>query len=242
MQQVWQILIDRGISAEELELLKHSLLLLLMLPFVSTVVGIARHIIGISSLSIYAPIVLTFALFEISFVDGQNYVFQGLKLGTILFYTVLLTSALLYYFLIKQLRMHYIPKTSLVITGVGFTVAFLLFLSAYFNKTGFFSINTFTLIMIVVLAERFMTIFPKKNFKYAFFVSTETFLMSALCYLIITLNSFQDLLKRYPYIVLVTILINIFVGRFTGLRVTEYWRFKDLLLKQDVDNNNNSPK
>ncbi len=242
MDQIWQLFLDRGISAEELEILKHSLLLLLMLPFVSTVVGITRHIIGISNISIYAPIVITFALYEISFVSGQNYVFQGLKLGTILFYTVLLTSALLYYFLIKQLRMHYIPKTSLVITGVSFSVAFLLFFNAYFNKTGFFSINTFTLIMIIALSEGFMSIFPKKNFKYAFIISTETFIISVICYLVITLESFQEVLKRYPYIVLVTILINLFVGRFTGLRVTEYWRFKDLLLKQDVDNNNNSPK
>jgi len=36
---------------------------------------------------------------------------------------------------------------------------------------------------------------------------------------------------EYPWVVLFTIPFNIFLGKWTGLRFSEYWRFRDVLKK-----------
>jgi hypothetical protein len=44
---------------------------------------------------------------------------------------------------------------------------------------------------------------------------------------------FQNLLINSPYIILLLFPINYLIGRFTGLRLTEYLRFWDILVDKD---------
>lgn len=236
MDFIWNALIDRGVSDQEIELIKNSYLLLMMLPIVSTLVGIGRHIIGIKTLSVYAPIVATFAFYEISTdaLNGETKpdIENGLKLGLLLFFTVFISSALLYFLVVKQLRMHYIPKTTLVITGVSISLISLMIFGAFIGELGLVFINFFTIVMITSLAERFMATFAKKNFRYSLIVSLETLFVSLLGFMLISWSWLQEALLKYPWIIIFVVLINLFLGTFTGLRLTEYYRFKSLTNKE----------
>lgn len=236
MDFIWDALADEGVTYQQIELIKNSYLLLMMLPIVSTLVGIGRHVVGIKTLSVYAPIVTTFAFYEIS-TDALNSgtepdVLKGLKLGLLLFSTAFFTSALLYYFVVKQLRMHYIPKSTLVVTGVSISVISLMIFGAFIGELGLVFISFFTLVMIASLSERFMATFAKKNFRYSFIVSLETLLLSVISFILITWQELQDALLDYPWLIILVIIINIFLGTFSGLRLTEYWRFRDVINKE----------
>lgn len=237
MEGVWNLLIERGVTTEELSLLKHSYLLLLMLPLISTLIGVARHFIGIKSLSVYLPIIITFAFYEISIeseITNEPDILRGVKVGIILFFLVFFTAAVTYYGIVKTLRMHYIPKSSLVITAVSISVISFLILGSYLGKTGILFINFFTLIMLSSLSERFFAIFAKKKFRYAFVSSIQTLVLSLIAFVILVNDTVKDTLINYPWIVLVTILLNIYIGRFVGLRLTEYWRFRSILFKEEI--------
>ncbi len=237
MEIVWDLIRDQGINETQIMLLQHSFLLLLMLPIVSTITGFGRHIIGLKSVSIHLPIVITFALYEISIENQAGNtpaVLEGLKIGLVLYFLVFFSTAILYYYILKKFRMHYIPKSSLIITAVTLTVVIFLIIGTYLGKTALTAINFFTLVMITSLSERFMSLFSKKKFKYCLIASIETLLLSVVSFLIISWSYFQEKLLLYPWIILITILLNIYIGRFVGLRLTEYWRFRSILLKEET--------
>ena len=55
-----------------------------------------------------------------------------------------------------------------------------------------------------------------------------TLLVAACCYLVLRWNTVGHFLLAYPEIHLVTIAVLVLIGRYTGYRLTELWRFRDL--------------
>jgi len=79
--------------------------------------------------------------------------------------------------------------------------------------------------------EKFVAAQIEKGNKTAFILASETLFMSLVVYAIISSRFLISLVLEYPWIVLLTIPLNIFLGKWTGLRITEYWRFRDVLKK-----------
>jgi len=52
-----------------------------------------------------------------------------------------------------------------------------------------------------------------------------------IAYFIIGLPALGLFVQKYPLVVLFTVVINIFLGRWSGLRITEYFRFNNLISK-----------
>ncbi len=234
MDIIWNVFIEKGISATDLESLKYLALILLMLPIVATVIGIARYIIGLRSLSFYVPLLLTFIFFDIEYSNKSNpNFFAGLIYGIISFCVVLFSSAL-FYAILRRLRMHYIPKLSLIIIAATLATTILIFVSMYFDKSTFIVISPLSMIILVTTADGFMNVYAKKNFRYALSIAFETLIICVISYLIISIRELQDFVLTNPLLVIgVLIIINIYVGRFLGLRITEYWRFKSILLQEE---------
>ena len=60
----------------------------------------------------------------------------------------------------------------------------------------------------------------------------ETLVLATIGYSILSLQVTREWVLAKPELtVLLTVLVNIFLGRFTGLRLLEYWRFRELLRK-----------
>ncbi len=235
---LWGILLDQGVTVQEIEMIKHIYLVLLLLPIVVTIIGIARYIIGLRSLSVYIPIVLTFVFFELAYNDGKTDLLFGLKYGIPLFLFTLLFSILVYS-LFKKFRMHYIPKLSLVVTGVSIMIMPLILVSAYFGIKRLIYVAPFLFIMLMTTSEGFMAVLAKKNIRYTFSISMETLIIILISFLVITWSDLQTYLIRYPFSILIILLINLLVGRFLGLRLNEYWRFRSLLFNTNLGSNNN---
>lgn len=229
MQDIWSEIFSLGID-------RYTILLILFLPFVSTTVGIARHLIGFKTLSIYAPIVLTYAFIELGFdrtIDSIRY-FDGLKYGIVLFFIVFFAASLIYK-LTRNVRMTFFPKMSLVFTGVSLAMLLSIVLAAYLGRNGFSNINIFSVVLISATSERLVSLYAKTNFKSMLFVSFETILLTVFNYTLISWQDFQAFLLESPWIIILLIIINLYVGRFKGLRLREYWRFREILDKDYYD-------
>ncbi|MCA9383772.1 hypothetical protein KC909_05385 [Candidatus Dojkabacteria bacterium] len=205
---------------------------LLFLPLIVTIVGFARYVIGVRSLGIYAPIVLTFIFYEFGITKPgsiESDVFQGLKFGLFLTFIIFLTTVVSYKIL-KKWALHYYSKLSIVITSVVLSIIGVLVIADLTNNPGILKISVFSLILIASVSERYMNLFAfNKSTKKAVFLSLETLGISILCYLVISLSSLQNLLLDYPLLILLNLPIAYMIGRFSGLRLTEYYRFRDVL-------------
>ncbi|MCA9379525.1 hypothetical protein KC640_03785 [Candidatus Dojkabacteria bacterium] len=206
------------------------IILLLFLPVISTVVAISRHVIGLKSLSLYAPILLAYAFIEIGLdrTTGDVILLDGLKYGTIFFVLVILTTTLLYAPL-RRLRLHYYPKVSLIYIAVANILIISLILLSIADGGVAERVSTFSIVLIAAITERIMSAQARKGIKAALISSVETYLQAVVGFLLFSINGLRELLLQEPWLILVLALINLLIGLFTGLRLTEYFRFYSIL-------------
>lgn len=211
---------------------KNILIMVLMLPVVATLIGFLRHILGFKTLGIYLSLILTFILVQIGFENNNGNVLNALKYGIPLIVTVFISS-LLWYFPFKKWALHYYPKLSIVITGVTIVILMLIILSGLAHLGTFIKLNAFILIMIVGITEKYFIMLARKNISTILFISIESLIVAILCYFLVSWGAFQELLFNYPYLILLLFPINYFIGKFTGLRLSEYLRFWNILIDKD---------
>ena len=56
----------------------------------------------------------------------------------------------------------------------------------------------------------------------------ETIMAALLCVFIVQWTLFQSMILAYPELLLLTIIVDVFLGRWTGLRLVEYFRFREV--------------
>lgn len=211
--------------------------LVLTLPVVATIVSFARHVIGVQTLGIYSPIALTYAFFSLGIINGSVYAdtVVGLKYGITLI-LVVFVSATIMHLITRMFRLHYIPKMAIVLTGVVVAILGIMSLSAHLDKSGFISVNVLALLLIILIAEQYINIYVNKNGKKAMRLGLMTVILGILSYLLISWDAFAKLILDQPILILLaTVVINLIIGRLTTLRLTEIFRFWDLLTQEPSD-------
>lgn len=68
-----------------------------------------------------------------------------------------------------------------------------------------------------------------KGFFSALLLMLETTAVSLICYFVVEWNYLQNLILGHPEIILLLILVNYGLGRWTGLRLMEYVRFREVM-------------
>lgn len=212
-----------------------TLLLVLMLPVVATIVGIAKHVIGVKSLNVYAPIILTYAFYALGVThsDMRNSdVWLGIRYGLVILAVVILSTAITST-LVKRFRMHYFPKVSLNLSVVALVVVVVFSLAASTGRAGITAVDTLAVVLICSISEQFSSIMFKKKFRTALLLSIETCVTAICCYLLISWHSFQELVLAYPFVIVFCLVANYLIGKYQGLRFREYFRFAEILDQEE---------
>jgi len=205
-------LINRGVAID-------NLFLLLMLPIIATLIAFLRQILGIKTFGIYTPTIITLC-----------FISTGLKYGLTIFIVILLVATVLR-FLLRKFKLLYLPRMAIVLCVVALVLLFLFMVGAYFNKTGMITLSILPILVLIIMVEKFIAVQIEKGGITAILLSLETILVSVVCYWIVNWEWFKTLILSYPELVLLTIVANVALGKWTGLRLSEYFRFKALLKK-----------
>lgn len=211
LSYVVNALVNWGVSTS-------SIVLILMLPIVATLLAFSRQVIGMKAFGIFTPAAVTLSFLAI-----------GLKYGVIIFLVVLL-AATGSRILIRRFRLLYLPRMALVLTAVSFAILALFGVSGLLLKqTGALAFSVFPILILASLAEQFVEAQIRLGFRTAAILTFETLFLSVVSTLIVQWEAFQSLIVGFPELILITIPINILLGRWTGLRLSEYFRFRKLL-------------
>lgn len=197
-----------------------TIVLLLMLPIVATLVAFFRQVVGIKAFGIYTPSIVTFALLAFD----PN----GIKYGIAIFISIILVGMVSRYIL-KRFRLLYLPRVAITLSIVSLAILGILVAGGSFQRTGLASVSIFPLLIMITLAEKFVATQIEKGNKVAFLLAVETLIISIVGYLLISWDMLTTLLLSFPWIVLFTFVINFTLGKWTGLRITEYLRFRKIL-------------
>ncbi len=208
----------------------NTIALLLLLPVIATVVAFMRQVIGVTTFGIYTPSIITLSFLIIGIYAGLLTLVLAILVGT-------LSRPLL-----KKVRMLFIPKMAIVITLVSLSLFLILIASIYLNlfDPRFFSIAIFPMLILSTLVEKFVSSKGEKGYASATVLMGETLLVAIVAYFIaggeINLGFFSfkfELIKwlmlTYPELIFLLIVVNVLLGRWSGLRVLEHVRFREVL-------------
>jgi hypothetical protein len=195
-----------------------TLVLVLILPIIVTVIAFFRQVIGIKAFGIYTPAINTFAILATN----------QIKYGITIFVTVIAVGTLTR-FILKRARLLYLPRVAIMITIVGFSILLLLFVGGTWNRTGLASVSIFPILIMITLVEKFVAVQIEKGGRAAVILALETLFISVIGYYIASWHFLINAILQYPWISLFTIPINVFLGKWTGLRLSEYFRFRQVI-------------
>jgi len=84
---------------------------------------------------------------------------------------------------------------------------------------------------MITLVEKFIAVQIEKGNKIAFKLALETLVISIAGYYLASWEFLIKFLAIYPWTILFTLPINVLLGKWTGLRVSEYLRFREIIKK-----------
>lgn len=205
--------VDQGVPA-------NMLVLLLLFPVIASIIAASRHLIGLDGFGVYTPAVLSVALLS-----------TGIGTGLLLF-TSILVLVTIGRVLVKRLKLQYLPRTALLLWFVSLGVfGFLLAAPALLSLgIDLASVTIFPILVLILLSENFTEVTFSSTQSRAIEMTLETIALAVGSTLLIRTEVVQNLVILNPEMTLLFVfVINILVGRYTGLRVSEYFRFKSIL-------------
>lgn len=203
-------MINKGVPA-------NTILLILMLPLVATIIAFARQILGIKAFGIYIPSVV-----------ALSFVATGLKYGLAIFLLILIFGTLMR-LILQKIKMLHLPRIAIVLTLVSIAILAMLAEGAYHDRTGLIAVSIFPMLIMIILVEQFVNVQVDKGARTAIKLTLETLILSIICYFIVTWQTLRTLIIAYPELIFLTIVLNFALGRWTGLRVSEYFRFRKVI-------------
>ncbi len=191
--------------------------LLLVVPFLTFLTAFVRQVLGVSTYGVYAPLILSLSFFVL-----------GVQFGLIVFLITLFVSYLIRV-VFEKVELLYIPRLSLLLSALALSFFLVLGLAVYFQTSLNLSLTIFPMLVMSTVSEKFLSAQSEEGMKNAIIVAGETVLISLGGYFLFDWAFLKDSILAVPELLLLPILGNIWLGRFTGLRLTEYIKFRSLL-------------
>ncbi len=209
MSYAMNYMINKGVPV-------NSLYLILMLPVMATIIAAGRQLVGIKAFGIFAPTVI-----------ALTFLATGLKYGITIFAAIVVLGTL-GRLIARKFRILYLPRMALVLSLLALAIFGMFLVGAFFDKSGFITISIFPILIMTVLTEHFVSVQIEQGYKTAIKLTLETLVLSVIGYFIGDWTFFKTLILAYPELILLTLVFNYMMGKFTGLRLMEYVRFRQV--------------
>ncbi len=129
---------------------------------------------------------------------------------------------------LKRLRLLYLPRIALMITTVSISMLVLFYFSARMPNLSLISVSIFPILILIMLSEEFVKVQIEEGVKNALILTGETLILSIISFYIVNWDMMRNLLLSYPEIILITFIVNLLLGKWTGLRLWELYRFREV--------------
>jgi len=201
--------IEKGVSAD-------SIYLILAIPFLAFVIIFFRHVIGISTFGVYTPMIIAVAFYIL-----------GLWLGMFTFLFAVLTGYAVRY-IFNKIELLYLPRVALNLSFIALSFLLLMLVLLWVGSPVSLSLAIFPMLVMSSLSEKFMAAKSEEGLHNAVVGVIETLAVVVASYYLMVWAAFNNLVVSWPEVVLLPLLGILLLGKFSGLRISEYFRFRSL--------------
>jgi uncharacterized membrane protein len=200
--------INRGVST-------NTVVLLLLLPLIATLVSFLHYVVGLSGYGIFMP-----TMIAVTFLATG--VFGGLLLFALILIVSLLSNQVL-----KRLKLHFWPARAINLLMISLGTFVLMILSSFVQWIDISQISIFPILFMILLAEEFTRTQLVRSKDEAKNLMLGTMILAIVGAVVMNFAWVQGIVLRYPDLVVVLVLVvNLLVGNYTGIRLSEIKRFQ----------------
>lgn len=193
--------------------------ILLTIPLGAFLVAFLRNVIGIKTFGTFMPI-----LIALSFRETQ------LLWGIVLF-SVIVSLGLAIRFYLERLHLLLVPRLSAVLVIVIMLMLAVSIISHSLGLDRGLSIALFPMVILAMTIERMSIVWEEHGAGDAIIQGAGSMAVAAAGFLLMSNEHAAYLVFVFPELLLVVLGATLMLGRYTGYRLTEFWRFRSLWLR-----------
>ncbi len=193
---------------------QQALRILLLLPLGGLVVSILRNLFGLATYGIFMPVLIALALKEVPLVTG-------LLLVLSVFFIGILSRAML-----DRLRLLVVPRLSILLCLVVLCVTGIALFAESSGRRDLFAGAVLPMVILTMFIERFSLVLAQEGPRQAMGRALSSALCSVAVYPVFTSSEAEHLMFGFPELVIAIMGCLVFIGGYTGFRVTDLIRFR----------------
>lgn len=187
---------------------------IVLIPLGAFVVVLMRNIIGVPTLGTFMPVLIALALLEIPLGRG------------LIMFSILIGAGLWFRFLLSRLNLLVVPRVAACVVIV---TLLMMVMSVVGNRMGMSGGSQITLFPMIILAwtiERMSLIWEEEGKHSALTQVGGSLVVAVLAFLFMKIGQVQYWAFYFPELLLVLLAGILLIGRYTGYRISELFRFK----------------
>lgn len=206
--------IERGVEA-------NTIVLLMLLPLIATLVSVLHYIVGLSGYGIFMPTMV-----------AVTFLATGMGPGLLLFGIILCVSLLSNWWL-RKLKLHFWPARSINLMLIAMASFGMMAGGVYWQLFDVTKISIFPVLIMILLVEEFVRTQLAKSRREAVQLTVGTLALAMMGSAAMNLEWVQEWVVLHPEVViLMVVVVNVAVGKYTGIRLMEIKRFRRAIRKK----------
>jgi hypothetical protein len=190
--------------------------ILLTIPLGALLVIFFRNIIGLQTFGIFMPVLIALAFRE-----------TRLAWGIVLFLLVI-TGGAIARFGLTRFRLLMVPRLGAILTLVILMMFGISLATQKFEMIGGLSVALFPMVVLTMTIERMSIIWEERGMGLALRQVADSLFCAIMVYLLITSLLVEHLVFFFPELLLAVLAMTLLAGRYSGYRLLEIARFKEL--------------
>jgi hypothetical protein len=189
---------------------------ILVVPVGILLLVVLRNVVGVKTFGTFMPVLIALAFRQ-----------TGLAWG-LFFFTVVVALGLSVRFYLERLKLLLVPRLAAVVIVVVLLLAMLTVLSFKLGLDRGLSIGLFPIVILTMTIERMTLVWEERGAGEALQQALGSVAVGTLCFLVMNLAVVEHLAFVFPELLLVVLAATLLLGRYTGYRLTELYRFRVL--------------
>lgn len=194
---------------------------LLLLPLAALIVCIFRNVIGINSFGTFAPALVGLAFRNLAGLPG------------ILVFVAIVLLGWGMRRVLDRYHLLQVPRCAFLLSLVVLVLITAIVAANYQNLPATKYISLFPMVILTSMIERFWTLEVEDGTSSSFRTLLGTIVIACTISLFLGLNAVSRHMFRYPETLGLIMAAELLLGRYTGYRLTELYRFRDFTAPPD---------
>ncbi len=190
---------------------------ILMLPIGALVVVVFRNVVGMPTFGTFLPALIAAA-------SGETGALWG-----VLAVIIIVAMVALVRWAVHRLELLHSPTLAILLAAVALTVLATSLIAEHVGLGKLARITMFPLAVMAITAERFFLALTEHGTKKAVKELAGTLAVMIACFVVMNSLALQVLVIGFPEVLLFVVAADVYLGRWVGVRVSEYLRFRSLV-------------